>query len=140
MSNIRLEITVLIICLIMAVIPVTAGSAPNEAGYTKVITENYNGKTIQIPHGHSFCLKLMENPSTGYSWQLGLSKGLKQLSSKYYSPDDSGQRSMVGASGFHAWKIKATARGCQQIKGIYKRSWEKVTGKEHTFILNVKVV
>ena len=140
MSNIRLEITVLIICLIMAVIPVTAGSASNEAGKTKVITENYNGKTIQIPYGQSLCLKLLENPSTGYSWQLGLSKGLKQLSSKYYSPNDIGQRPMVGASGFHAWKIKATARGCQQIKGIYRRSWEKGTDKEHTFILNVKVV
>jgi inhibitor of cysteine peptidase len=142
MSNIRPGIPVLIIFLILAAISVTVYAAPNEAGCMKVITENYNGKTIQITQGDSFCLRLKENPSTGYSWQLGLNKGLSLVSSEYYPPypSNNAQRFIVGAAGFHSWKIKAVARGNQQVNGIYRRSWEKGTGEEHTFRLNVKVI
>lgn len=142
MSYIRSGITVLILSLILAAIPAAVCAAPNETGCTKVITENYNGKTIQVKQGDSFCLKLKENPSTGYSWQLSLSKGLNLLSTEYYSPDSSksSQRLIVGAAGLHSWKIKAVAKGKQQVRGIYRRSWETKTGREQTFILNVKVV
>jgi inhibitor of cysteine peptidase len=69
----------------------------------KVITENYNGKTVQIKQGDSFCLRLEENPSTGYSWQLNLSKGLGLLSTKYYpqGSSKSNQRLIVGSAGLH---------------------------------------
>jgi inhibitor of cysteine peptidase len=142
MSSIRPGITVLIIYLILAAIPAAVFAAPNEAGYTKVITENYNGKTIHVKQGETFYLRLKENPSTGYSWQLSLRKGLNLLSTGYYPPESSknGQRLIVGAAGFHSWKIKAISKGSQQVKGIYRRSWEKETGKEQTFTLNVKVV
>lgn len=142
MTNIRPAIMVLIIFLILAAIPAVLCAAPTEAGSAKVITENYNGKTIQVKQGDSFYLRLKENPSTGYSWQLSLSKGLSLLSSTYYPPDSSksSQRLIVGAAGLHSWKIKAIARGSQQVKGTYRRSWEKETGREQTFILNVKVV
>jgi len=142
MSNIRPGIIVLMIYLILAAIPAVVCAAPNEAGYTKVITENSNGKTIQVKQGDSFCLRLKENPSTGYSWQLILSKGLSLLSTTYYPPDSSknSQRLIVGAAGLHSWNIKAIARGSQQVKGTYRRSWEKETGREQTFILNVKVI
>ena len=142
MSNIRPGITILIIYLILTAIPAAVCAVPDEAGCTKIIAENYNGKTIQIKQGDSFCLRLKENPSTGYSWQLNLSRGLSLLSTGYYPPDSSksSQRPIVGAAGLHSWKIKAIAKGSQQVKGIYKRSWEKETGKEQIFTLNIKVV
>jgi len=142
MLNIRSGIAFLIIYLILAATPVAVCAAPYESGNTKVITEKYNGKTIQVKQGDSFYLRLKENPSTGYSWQLSRSTGLSLLNSKYYSPDSSksSQRFIVGASGLHSWKIKAIAKGSQQVKGIYRRSWEKETGREQTFTLNVKVV
>jgi inhibitor of cysteine peptidase len=102
MSNIRPGITILIIYLILAAIPAAVCAATNEAGYTtKVVTENYNGKTIQIKQGDTFYLRLKENPSTGYSWQLSLSKGLNLLSTKYYPSESSknGQRLIIGATG-----------------------------------------
>jgi inhibitor of cysteine peptidase len=151
MSNIRNRITALMIFLVISAMPVTVCAAPIETGCMKVIDENYNGKTILITQGDNFCIRLKENPSTGYSWQLSLNKGLKVVSSNYYSsipsnsvpsnsvPSNSVQRFIVGAAGIHSWKIKAVARGGQQIKGIYRRSWEKETGKEQTFKLNIKV-
>ena len=142
MSDIRSGATVLIICLILAAIPAAVFAVPNEAGNTRIIAENYNGKTIQIKQGDSIFLRLKENPGTGYSWQLSLSKGLSLLSTEYYPPDSSksGQRLIVGAAGLHSWTIKAIAKGNQQVKGTYRRSWEKETGREQTFILNIKVV
>jgi inhibitor of cysteine peptidase len=142
MSNIRFGITILIIYLILAAVSTAVCAAPNKAGYTKIITEADNGKTTQIKKGESFCLRLKENPSTGYSWQLSLSKGLSLFNTEYYPPDSSksSQRLIVGAAGLHSWKIKAIAKGSQQVKGIYRRSWEKETGREQTFTLNVKVI
>ena len=142
MSRIRPGITVLIICLILATIPVAVFAKPNTTSQQKVITENDNGNTIYIKKGDVFYLRLKENPSTGYSWQLSLSKGLNMLTDKYYSPESAkkGGRLIVGAAGVHSWEIKAVDKGDQQVKGIYKRSWEKETGKEQTFKLYVKVV
>lgn len=142
MSNIRRGITVLIIYLILAAIPAVVCAAANEASYKRLINENYNGKIILIKKGDTIYLKLKENPSTGYSWQLDLSKGLNTLSTKYYPPESSqnDQRFIVGAAGFRLWGINSIAKGSQQVKGIYKRSWERETGKEQTFTLNVEVI
>jgi inhibitor of cysteine peptidase len=142
MSNIRSGITVLMIYLILAAVPTAVCATPNKEGYTKIITENDDGKTIHIKKGESFCLRLKENPSTGYSWQLSLSKGLSLLNTEYRPPDSSksSQRLVVGAAGLHSWKIKAIAKGSQQVKGIYRRSWETETGSEQTFKLDVKVI
>ncbi len=142
MSNIRFSITVLMIYLILATVPTAVCGAPDKESHTKIITEDDNGKTIKITKGESFCLRLKENPGTGYSWQLSPNKGLKLLSTEYYPPDSSknSQRLIVGAAGLHSWKIKAIAKGSQQLKGIYRRSWEKETGREQTFKLDVKVI
>ena len=142
MLRTRLGITALIICLILATISTALCAKPYTTGQYKVITENDNGKTIYLKKGDTFSLKLKENPSTDYSWQLSLSKGLSLLEIVYSPPESSkkGPRLVVGAGGFHSWMIKAVADGRQQVRGIYKRSWEKNTGKEQTFRLNVIVV
>lgn len=142
MSNIRIRIVALLIFLIFTTMIITVCSASNEAGCVTVLNENYNGKFIKITRGESFCLKLKENPSTGYSWQLSLNKGLNLVNSKYSPPVplNNAQRLMVGASGNHLWKIKAIAKGDQQIEVIYRRSWEKQTGKEKVFRLKVIVL
>jgi len=142
MSKTRFGITVLMIYLILATIPTALCATSHETSYSKVITENDNGKTITVKKGDILYLRLKENTSTGYSWKLSFSKGLSLLKSQYYPTGSSkiGQRLIIGAAGSHSWEIKAVAKGMQQIKGIYKRSWENETGKEQTFTLNVKVI
>jgi inhibitor of cysteine peptidase len=142
MSKFMPEITVLIICLVLATLPMIVCAKPSTTSQNKIITESNNGNTIYIKEGQVFYMKLKENPSTGYSWQLSLSNGLNQLSDKYYSPESSktGGKLVIGAAGSHSWEIKAVAKGRQQVNGIYKRSWEKKTGKEQILELNVVVV
>ncbi|HET8688170.1 MAG TPA: protease inhibitor I42 family protein [Methanosarcina sp.] len=106
----------------------------------EVITEANNGTTINLENEETFYLRLKENPTTGYSWQLNLSQGLSLSSDEYYPPESKeGESSLVGAEGVHLWEIKAAAEGSQQVTGIYKQSWENETGTEDNFTLNVEV-
>lgn len=142
MSRIIPVITVLIIYLTLAIIPMALCAKINAASQQTVITEDDTGKIIYLKSGDIFYIRLKENPSTGYSWQLSLSRGLSLLMDKYYSPDYSKKdgRFVVGAIGFHSWEIKTVGRGSQQIRGIYKRSWEEETGNEQIFKINVKIL
>ncbi|HEY3361452.1 MAG TPA: protease inhibitor I42 family protein [Methanosarcina sp.] len=111
------------------------GSMPTKR---QVITEADNGKTINLENGETFYLRLRENPSTGYSWQLNLSQGFRILSYEY--TQDQAPKGSVGVPGTRQWEIKTVTLGSQQITGIYKRPWENVTGEENTFTLKVEVV
>lgn len=108
----------------------------------QVITEADNGTSISLENGSTFFLRLKENPTTGYSWELNLSQGLNNISGEYYPPEqpEGIKQPLVGAGGVHLWEIKAVSKGSQQVMGIYKRPWENVTGEEENFILNVEVV
>lgn len=107
-----------------------------------VITEADNGTNISLENGSIFFLKLKENPTTGYSWELNLSQGLSNISGQYYpaKQPEGVEHPLVGAGGVHLWEIKVVADGSQQVKGIYKRPWDSETGTEEKFTLNVEVV
>lgn len=117
----------------------SSGSIPARQ---QVVTETDNGKTINLENGKTFYLKLKENPTTGYSWKLNLSQGLKNISVEYYPAEqpEGVEHPLVGAGGVHLWEIKAVAKGSQQVTGIYKRPWENETSGDETFTLNVGVI
>lgn len=109
-------------------------------GNGQVVTENDSGKIISLKNGENFTLNLKENPTTGYSWQLNLSKGLSILSDEYTEDKFPGEKEITpGRGGTHSWLIQATVPGNQQVNGIYKRSWENTTGTEENFTLTVEV-
>jgi inhibitor of cysteine peptidase len=120
------------------------GTLTPEIGTTDisyVLNETDSGKTISLKNGENFTLDLKENPTTGYSWQLNLSKGLSILSDEYTEHRLPGEKEVTpGRGGTHSWLIQATAPGSQQVNGIYKRSWENTTGTEENFTLTVEVV
>jgi inhibitor of cysteine peptidase len=138
MPKILHGIIVLGVCLILATLPTALCAKSVTASQQKMITEADNGKTIYIKEGQSFILKVNENPSTGYSWQLNLGDGLNLLWDKYqpWRSSEENVNPIIGAGGFHSWKIEATNDG--QLTATYKRPWEK--GGELTFTLNVVTI
>jgi inhibitor of cysteine peptidase len=108
----------------------------------QIVTEADKGKTIDLENGKTFFLKLKESPTTGYSWKLNLSQGLKNISGEYYpaKQPEGVEHPLVGAGGVHLWEIKAIAKGSQQVTGVYKRPWENETSEDETFTLNVEVI
>ncbi len=113
----------------------------------QVVTEADNGKTINLENGEIFYLRLPENPSTGYRWELSLTQGLNvnlgpdNIPGEYYPPEqpEGVEQPLVGAGGVRLWEIKAVAEGSQLVTGVYKRPWENATGEEDNFTLNVEV-
>ena len=131
MLRTRLGITALIICLILATISTALCAKPYTTGQYKVITKNDNGKTIYLKKGDTFSLKLKENPSTGYSWQLSLSKGLSLLEIVYSPPESSkkGPRLVVGAGGFHSWMIKPWLTAASRYKEYTKDHGRRIQAR-----------
>ena len=94
-----------------------------------------NGKTISMKGGEAILVALDENPTTGYSWNVTASPGLKIVEDKYIAP----QPGLMGAGGAHQWQIHATGTGTMQFDAVYKRPWEATTGNESTFHLTINV-
>lgn len=112
-------------------------SPPVEMKDMHVYNETANGTTAKIPLGGGLIVRLVENPSTGYSWNATVTPGLAIVSDAYEPGPQS--QGMVGAPGSHSWILSGKAAGEQKFSAVYMRPWENVTGTENTFVLNVLV-
>jgi inhibitor of cysteine peptidase len=94
------------------------------------------GETYDIPLDAEIRLRLPENPTTGYSWQLTLTPGLV-IENESYQPDDPEGR-LVGAGGTRLWIFKAVQPGMQTISAFYARPWESSVTEQTRFTLNLR--
>lgn len=90
--------------------------------------------TINI--GQTVTVSLAENPTTGFSWVLTVSAGLKIITDRYVPPS----ASIPGKGGIHQWIVQAIGVGPQLIHGIYRRPWESITGDEKQYFEHVDVI
>ncbi len=102
-----------------------------------VVTEEQNTATISVNQSAIITVKLKENPTTGFQWNLTTSPGLHIDNDSYLPSDTTGK--LVGSGGIRVWDISATTKGPQNITAVYKRSWEPVTGNETAFSMTVIV-
>jgi inhibitor of cysteine peptidase len=86
-----------------------------------VYTEADNGKAVQEPLGETFAVRLQENPTTGYSWNLSLPAGLT-LSRDEFIPSQTAVQ-LVGAGGTRSFTLVAENRGDGNITTEYRRPW-----------------
>ena len=87
-----------------------------------IYTGTDNGRTVQEPLGETFGIRLEANPSTGYSWNLTLTKGLSLSGDEYLPSSTGGQR--VGAGGVQSYTLITTAKGDQLARAEYRRPWD----------------
>ena len=102
-----------------------------------VVDEQQNGATTSLDLNRTITLRLKENPSAGYVWDLAVTQGLKVTNDTFYPSDSSG--SLVGAGGTREWTIMTLQPGEQKLKAIYKHPWEPVSGKETMFNMTIMV-
>lgn len=114
--------------------PPTPQGTPVQAGHL-VVTEEQNNTTVSLGLNNTLTLKLKENPTTGYQWNLTTSPGLLVTSDTYLPSAPQ----LTGSGGVHSWDLKAVKTGMQDINAVYMRSWEPVTGNETTFNMTVIV-
>ncbi|MCK8518794.1 protease inhibitor I42 family protein [Methanoculleus sp. 7T] len=106
----------------------TATAAPAEEF---VFNETADNTTATLPAGSEIKIRLAENPTTGYSWNVTSSRGLQYVNETYIAPETG----LVGAGGTHEWQYLAAEKGTGEFSAIYKRPWENVTGNETTFTM-----
>lgn len=105
----------------------------------KIVTDEDNGKTVEIPAGELLAVKLKAQLGTGYSWTV-VSEN-KGLVAKNGPTTERGSGEMVaGGVDFQVFTFKANAAGQESIVLQYKRPWEKdeKPEKEYTITVSVK--
>ncbi|MBR6409287.1 MAG: protease inhibitor I42 family protein [Alphaproteobacteria bacterium] len=90
----------------------------------KVLYQGDSGKTLTLAVGQEFSIKLPENPSTGYRWEIQTNPQSQMVVanvSDQYAPSKS---NLIGAGGERTFRYQATNNGQVELYGFHKRSWE----------------
>jgi len=111
--------------------PVTP--APPESLH--MFDDTNNGETYTVASGDTIQIKLVENPTTGYSWDMTVPEGLTLVSDEFIAPDTE----LAGAPGTHVWHIEAATPGTYTLDGQYIRPWETDAEPAETFTLTLIV-
>ncbi len=109
---------------------------PKSAPSTVIVTDQDNGKDIELPAGATLVVRLKSNPSTGYSWAIkGDPAPLRLVKS---STTKNGQASHVaGAPVIQEFRLAAVSAGMAPLTLEYRRPWEHGVAPVKTF--NVRI-
>ena len=100
-------------------------------------TQADDGGSYPVSPGALIQLRLAENPTTGYQWNLTLSPGLSLVNETYLPDDPTGK--LIGAGGTHVWFLEAVETGDQLVSGSYSRPWEAPSGAAPDYTLALLV-
>jgi len=94
---------------------------PGVPSVIHVYTEADSGRTVNESLGDEFDLRLVENPTTGYTWNSTFSGELELIRDEFISSDPA--EKIVGSGGVHSFSIKAINSGALTLHGEYRRDW-----------------
>jgi inhibitor of cysteine peptidase len=102
-----------------------------------VITPSDQGKIFEANQGELIVIRLEENPTTGYQWEMGAvdSQIIEILDSDYSPTSGTG----VGGGGTHTFRFRAKSPGRGKIQLRLRRSWEPVDAAIERFEVNILV-
>ena len=103
-----------------------------------ILSEAAHGSTMRLAVGDTLSLRLAENPSTGYRWQLTLGAGLEAAGDDY-APGLPAAAGGVGAGGERRFGIRATQAGDSTVSALLRRGWDADTARGRRFDLAVQV-
>ena len=83
---------------------------------------NQYNETVRLTIGKPFNVSILENPTTGYTWQVyGTPKIVTLVNSSYNSTRDNNS---VGSGGVRTLQFQVTGIGSEDLKLLNARSWE----------------
>ena len=93
------------------------------------------GDTVELQVGDEVLVRLPENPSTGYRWELDASRGgLELAEDTYVGP----RGSTVGGAGERHFRLRATGEGAAQVQLRLARSWEDGAAEQGSVAVSVQ--
>jgi inhibitor of cysteine peptidase len=102
----------------------------------RIYDESVNGQTIDLAIGQTIEIRLQENPTTGFRWQLmGGDRAVCAMTSDTFKPESG----PPGRGGKHSWIFKAVRPGKCDIEFRYRRPWADPEQFERLFQIHVHV-
>jgi inhibitor of cysteine peptidase len=100
------------------------------------LDEAAHGQTIDLAVGDELTIRLAENPTTGYRWDVRsrASTVCDLASDEYEAP-----KPTPGAGGVHVWAFRATRPGAAELLLVYRRPWDEPSEPEKTFAVRIRV-
>jgi len=129
--------TVLLSGLAMMIVALLTGgfimaeekNQPTEPGNVLVIDTEAATSAFVLPAAGQFTLKLPSNPSTGYSWEVDITKlpaaGPVQFKGRVEEINRQEEPPMFGAPAYDLFIFEAVGTGEVIITLDYRRPWEK---------------
>ncbi|HQG54515.1 MAG TPA: protease inhibitor I42 family protein [Thermoleophilia bacterium] len=108
------------VTLAAALVLVTACGRETTAGPV-VVTEADDG-AMRVAVGDRIVIRLGENPSTGFTWTLQQSRGLKLLGDDL--EQDTASPGLVDAPATRVFELEVAGAGTQMVEAVYHRPWE----------------
>jgi inhibitor of cysteine peptidase len=100
------------------------------------VQESADGRTIELRVGQELELRLAENPTTGYRWQLESSgEPAVALLDDRFDPPEGG----YGRGGSHGWRFRARQTGEGRIALASRRGRDAGGAAARTFAVAVRV-
>ncbi|MCQ8893376.1 MAG: protease inhibitor I42 family protein [Methanolinea sp.] len=116
-------LAILAVCLVLAAGCLQEQGAEKEPTPTMtpspVFGPEHNGKNVSVPAGTRFSLRLPENPTTGYMWNMTRPHGLAIDKDEFIAPDTK----LVGAGGTREWVFSSLEKGSTLVHAEYRRPW-----------------
>jgi len=103
---------------------------------TQSYGESFNGQTIDLAVGRTIEIRLQENPTTGFRWQLTANDGAvcAVVSDAFKAPAGA-----PGRGGEHGWMFEGVRPGNCDIEFRYRRSWGNSAEPEQIFRIHIHV-
>ena len=122
--------------MLVAQPPQSPGAPQKSASSVVTITDEDNGKDIDLPAGDTLVLRLKSNPSTGYSWAIkGDPSPLRLVESSTKKNAQTGHA--VGAPVTQEFRLTAVSAGMASLTLEYRRPWEYNVAPAKTFKVKV---
>ncbi len=103
-----------------------------------VLTEQDNGRDIDLTIGGTLIVKLPGNPSTGYNWTVAGEPSPLKLRKTWFRKGATKSNSQ-GDSGTSIFQLSANSSGMATLTLLYRRSWEYNIAPIKTFAVRVDV-
>ncbi|MDE4908918.1 protease inhibitor I42 family protein [Methanogenium marinum] len=104
-------------------------------GNTVSVAQDNNGDIIPVDMQTEIIIRLPENPTTGYSWNVTDADSLAITGDTFIPPEEQ----IPGAGGVHVWTLKPNTTGLVTFSAVYVRSWEDIQPDDERYTITFYV-
>ena len=98
------------------------------------LSEQDNGRTIELSAGDIVTVRLKENPTTGYRWTVENAGGLELVDDRF-----EGGGGAIGAAGVRVLQFRSSSTGSHDLRLKNRQEWEGDSSIVERFNLTIAV-